>query len=118
MRKQTVYTLAQLSTIEEEYAQALHYLDQWFTLETNPGPEPYMLYAQNLYQVDRYQDMAQPIETAMDIARKRDVAIREDWYVLLNFAHSHQENVVKVDDIHEKGIPSLRQAAHKQQAPE
>lgn len=100
LRKQTIYTLAQLSTMEEEYTKALDYLDQWFALEANPGPEPYILYAQNLYQVDRYQDMVRPIETAMDIAKKRDVAIKEDWWVLLNFAYFQQENFAKVRDIH------------------
>ena len=100
MRKQTLYTLAQLSTMEEQYAEALEYLDQWFALETNPGPEPYILYAQNLYQVDRYQDMVKPIETAMEVARSRDVPIKEDWYVLLNFAYFQQENFAKVRDIH------------------
>jgi tetratricopeptide (TPR) repeat protein len=100
MRKQTIYTLAQLSTMEEEYTKALRYLDQWFALETNPGPDPYILYAQNLYQVDKYQEMVKPIETAMEIARKRNLAVKEDWYVLLNFAYFQQENFAKVRDIH------------------
>lgn len=100
MRKQTIYTMAQLSTMEEQYAEALKYLDQWFGLETNPGPEPYILYAQNLYQVDRYKDMVKPIETAMEVARNRNVAIKEDWYVLLNFAYFQQEDFAKVRDIH------------------
>jgi tetratricopeptide (TPR) repeat protein len=100
LRKQTVYTLAQLSTMEEEYNKALDYLDQWFALEANPGPEPYILYAQNLYQVDKYKEMVKPIETAMEIAKKRDVQIKEDWYVLLNFAYFQQENFAQVRDIH------------------
>jgi tetratricopeptide (TPR) repeat protein len=100
MRKATIYTLAQLSTMEEEYSEALRYLDQWFALEANPGPEPYILYAQNLYQVDKYQEMVKPIETAMEIARNRNTAVKEDWYVLLNFAYFQQENFAKVRDIH------------------
>lgn len=100
MRKQTVYTLAQLSTMEEEYNKALGYLDQWFALEANPGPEPYILYAQNLYQVDKYREMVKPIETAMEIAKNRDIEIKEDWYVLLNFAYFQQENFAQVRDIH------------------
>ena len=100
MKKQAIYTLAQLSTMEEQYTKALQYLDQWFTLEPNPAPEPFILYAQNLYQVDRYQDMVKPIETAMDIARKRNTEVKEDWYVLLNFAYFQQENFAKVRDIH------------------
>lgn len=99
IRKSTLYTLAQLSTMEEEYEEALRLLDQWFALEENPAPEPYVLYAQNLYQVERYGDMIEPIETAMRIARERDKEVKEDWYVLLNFAYFQQENYAKVRDI-------------------
>lgn len=99
LRKATIYTLAQLSTMEEQYQKALGFLDQWFTLEPNPAPEPHILYAQNLYQLDRYADMVKPIETAMQIAEKRNVQIKEDWYVLLNFAYFQQENFAKVKDL-------------------
>ncbi len=99
IKKQTVYTLAQLATMEEQYSQSLKYLDQWFVLESNPAPEPYILYAQNLYQEQRYADMIKPIETAMQVATKREKEIKEDWYVLLNFAYFQQENYAKVRDI-------------------
>lgn len=99
IKKQTVYTLAQLATMEEQYDKALKLLDQWFTLESNPAPEPYILYAQNLYQVNRYADMIKPIETAIEIAKKRQTDVKEDWYVLLNFAFFQQENYAKVRDI-------------------
>ncbi len=99
IRKQTTYTLAQLSTMQEDYTKALRLLDEWFALETNPAPEPYILYAQNLYQVNRYADMVKPIETAMEIAQRRGTEVKEDWYVLLNFAYFQQENYRKVRDI-------------------
>jgi len=99
IRKQTVYTLAQLSTMEELYAKAIRLLEEWFTLELNPASDPYILYAQNLYQVNRYKDMIKPIETAMEVARKRDKPVKEDWYVLLNFAYFQQEDYRKVRDI-------------------
>lgn len=99
IKKQTLYTLAQLATMEEDYNKALRLLDQWFALETNPAPEPYILYAQNLYQVNRYADMIRPIEQAMEVARARDKEVKEDWYVLLNFAYFQEENYAKVRDI-------------------
>jgi tetratricopeptide (TPR) repeat protein len=99
IRKQTIYTMAQLSTMEEQYNKALRLLEEWFTLELNPAPEPYILYAQNLYQVNRYADMIKPIETAMEVARKREKPVKEDWYVLLNFAYFQQEDYRKVRDI-------------------
>jgi len=99
IRKQTVYTLAQLSTMEEDYAGALKLMDEWFVLETNPPPEAYILYANNLYQLNRYKDMIRPIEAAMSVAEARQTPVKEDWYVLLNFAYFQQENYTKVRDI-------------------
>lgn len=99
IKKQTIYTLAQLSTMQEDYTGALKLMDEWFVLETNPPPEAYVLYAQNLYQINKYQEMIKPIETAMSVAKARELEIKEDWYVLLNFAYFQQENYAKVRDI-------------------
>jgi len=99
LRKQTTYTLAQLYTMEENYTKALSTLDRWFQIETNPAPEPFILKAQNLYQVQRYSEMIQPIESAMQVAEKRGKPVKEDWYVLLNFAYFQQEDYRKVRDI-------------------
>ena len=99
IRKQTIYTLSQLYTMEEEYDNALRLLDEWFELEINPGSEPYILYAQNLYQVNRFREMIKPIETAIQIAKEREKSVKEDWFVLLNFAYFQQEDYTKVRDI-------------------
>jgi len=99
IRKQTTYTLAQLYTMEEQYSKALSTLDKWFLLETNPAPEPFILKAQNLYQVQRYGEMIEPIRNAMSVAEKRGKPVKEDWYVLLNFAYFQQEDYRQVRDI-------------------
>ena len=99
MAKQTTFTMAQLMTIEERYQEALRTLDKWFTLETNPAPEPYILKAQIFYNLNRYPDMVQPVEKAMEVARARDKPVKEDWYGLLSFAYFNMENYRKVRDI-------------------
>ena len=99
IRKQTIYTLAQLNTMQENYGRAIELIEEYFVLETNPAADPYILYAQNLYQEERYADMIKPIETAMEVARKRDKEVKEDWYVLLNFAYFQQEDYEQVRDI-------------------
>jgi tetratricopeptide (TPR) repeat protein len=99
MAKQTTYTLAQLYTMEEQYQKALQTLDKWFVMETNPAPDPFILKAQNLYQVQRYNEMIEPIQNAMRVARERDKPVKEDWYVLLNFAYFQEEDYKQVRDI-------------------
>ena len=97
--KQTTYTLAQLNMMEERYDRTLSLLNKWFTMEPNPAPEPFILKAQVFYQLQRYREMVEPIETAMRIAREREKQVKEDWYVLLNFAYFQQEDYRKVRDI-------------------
>jgi tetratricopeptide (TPR) repeat protein len=97
--KTTTYTLAQLNMMQEDYPEALRLIDKWFELETNPAPEPYILKAQLMYQLQRYPEMVPAIESAMEVATKREKPIKEDWYVLLNFAYFQQEDYRKVRDI-------------------
>jgi tetratricopeptide (TPR) repeat protein len=99
IKKQTIYTMSQLSTMQEKYDKALGFLDEYFVLETNPAPDAYILYAQNLYQVNRYPDMIAPINQAIATAERRELEVKEDWYVLLNFAYFQQEDYAMVRDI-------------------
>ena len=73
IKKTTIYTLSQLHTMEENYLKAISLIEEYFTLEVNPPAPAYILYAQNLYQIERYKEMIEPIETAMvvDVRRKK-----------------------------------------------
>ncbi len=99
LAKQTTFTMAQLLTVEERYQEALRTIDQWFVLETNPAPEPFILKAQINYHLNRYQQMIEPIENAMRVAEARDKEVKEDWWNLLNFAYFQMEDYRKVRDI-------------------
>lgn len=99
LAKQTTFTMAQLYTVEEDYPKALSTMKKWFTLESNPAPEPYILLAQIHYHLEQYPAMVQPIETAMQVAKQRETEVKEDWWGLLNFAYFQQENYAKVRDI-------------------
>jgi tetratricopeptide (TPR) repeat protein len=73
IKKTTTYTLAQLNTMEENYSAAISLIEEYLKLEINPTPDAYILYAQNLYQIERYGEMIEPIETALvvDVRRKK-----------------------------------------------
>jgi tetratricopeptide (TPR) repeat protein len=99
LAKTTTLTMAQLYTMQEQYGKALTTLDKWFVMETNPQPDQYILRAQILYNLNRYKDMINPIETAMRVAKEKDKPVKEDWWNLLNFAYFQQEDYRKVRDI-------------------
>lgn len=73
IKKTTTYTLAQLNTMEENYSRAISLVQDYLKLEVNPPATAYILYAQNLYQIERYKEMIEPIETALvvDVRRKK-----------------------------------------------
>ena len=99
MAKQTTYTMAQLLTMEENYAKALTTLNKWFVLETNPAPEPFILQAQLYYNLNQFKEMIPAIDNAMRVANERGKPVKEDWWNLLNFAYFQQEDYRKVRDI-------------------
>ncbi len=100
MAKQTTYTMAQLLTMEENYAKALTTLNKWFALETNPAPEP--LYPPGSVATTTsisFKEMIPAIDNAMRVANERGKPVKEDWWNLLNFAYFQQEDYRKVRDI-------------------
>ncbi len=99
-RQQALYTTAQLRTSVEDYEGAIRDLDEWFALVVEVDESAYVLYAQNLYQVSRYEELLEPLEMAIALAKKKGNDPKEDWYVLLSYAYFRQENYTKVRDIH------------------
>lgn len=99
IRKSTHYTQAQLNTVEDRHAEALRHLELWFDFEPNPAPNAYILHAQILYQLDRHREMIAPIETALSVAKARDMEVKEQWYALLSFAYYQREDYSKIRDI-------------------
>lgn len=92
----TLYTLAQLSFVEEKYQDALDYMETWIAKATNPGPEPRIFMGQVYYQMQDYDKAIVQMEMGIDIARERGMAIKENWWQLVNFLYFEKENWPKV----------------------
>ncbi len=99
LRDQTLYTLAQLYFTTEKWQKAIDLINEWFKTAQNPGPDPYILLASGYYSLGKYQQMIKPIEKAMAIARERNIAIKEQWWLLLRVAYYELNDLKKVRDI-------------------
>ena len=99
LRKRATLHLSQFYGMAERYEDALRTLEAWFAMEPSPGPMHYITYAQYNYQLERYSAMIKPIETAIELAAELGTHIKEDWYVLLNYAYFQQEDYAAVRDI-------------------
>lgn len=99
MRTNTLYTLSQLEIHLEHYENAIGYLRQWLEGAENPGPEPYILMGQSLYQLGRLDEAAEPVERAIAIADGRGDKIPENWYALLRVIYYETQQFKKLLDV-------------------
>jgi tetratricopeptide (TPR) repeat protein len=102
MRISTLYTLGQLHFHLEHFDVAVEHLENWLQLADNPGPEPFILMAQALYQLDRLDEVADPVRRAIAVAEQRDQKVQENWYALLRvvyFETQDYENLLGILEI-------------------
>lgn len=99
LETQTLYTLAQLYAVQENFQKTIELLNRWFKVATNPGPEAYILLAQSYAQTQQYDKMIPVVEKAIEVAREREKPVREEWWNLLYYGYYQQNNFAKVKDI-------------------
>ncbi|HEY5647254.1 MAG TPA: hypothetical protein VIS76_14995 [Pseudomonadales bacterium] len=95
----TLYTLAQLSFVEERYQDALDYMETWITKANNPGADPHIFMGQVYYQMQNFPAAIIQIEKGIRIAQERSLDVKEQWWALLNYLYYEQENWPKVLEI-------------------
>lgn len=99
LRTQTLYTLAQLYAVQENFPKTIQLLKEWFQIANNPGPQAYVLLGQSYAQTEQYDLMIPQIEKAIEVARERDTEVREEWWNLLYYGYYQQNNFAKVKEI-------------------
>ena len=92
----TLYTLAQLSFVDERYQDALNYMRTSIAKADNPGPEPRIFMGQVYYQMEDYPNATKQIEAGIAVAQERGTDVKENWWALLNYLYFEQENWPRV----------------------
>lgn len=95
----TLYTVAQLSYVQENYEDALYYMEVWITKATNPSAAPRFFLATVYYQMKDYDKAVEQMELGVQIAQERGTDITEQNWGLLNFLYYEKEdwpNVIRV----------------------
>ena len=95
----TLYSLAQLNFVIEDYRQAARMLEQWFKVAPNPAPSAYMLIAQAYYQLKNYDKALQSVLTGMKEAERRELEAKENWYLLLRVLYYEKNDIPKTTDV-------------------
>lgn len=94
----TLYTVAQLSYVEENYRDALKYMEIWISKALNPSADPRFFLATVYYQMKDYDRAIEQMELGIAIAQERNTKITEQNWGLLTFLYFEKEdwpNVIK-----------------------
>ena len=88
----TLYTIAQLSFVVENYQNALDYMELWISKAENPGPEPRIFMGQVYYQMKDYPNALMQIQNGIRIAQERGTKVKENWWALVAFLYYEKED--------------------------
>jgi tetratricopeptide (TPR) repeat protein len=95
----TLYSLAQLYFVTDQYQKSLDYMRRWLAKATNPGPEPHVFMGQVYYQMKDYPNAILEIQKGIQIARERGTAVKENWWQLLQFLYYQKEDWPKCIEV-------------------
>ena len=83
LEQNSLYTLAQLYFITEDYAKAVETIKKWFAVTPSPSENAYMLLGQGYYQLEKYKESLEPLLTAYKMVKDRNDKPKENLLLLL-----------------------------------
>lgn len=92
LRNNTMFSLAQLLFITEDYENSIRVLNKWYSLVENVKPDAYMLEAQAHYQLGDYAAAEKPILKALAKSKERKQKPKENWLGLLRAVYYELNN--------------------------
>ena len=79
----SLYTLAQLYFIEEDYKKAVATIEKWFKINPKPTENAFMLLGQGYYQLGDYKKSLQPLKKAYKMVKDRGDQPKENLLLLM-----------------------------------
>lgn len=98
----TLLTVAQLYFVQEDYKQALVYLNKWFALADNVTADSYALRAQAYHQVGNAKMAMADITKAISMYEQEGKTPKENWFQLQRYFYYEQNDYKNVAKVLEK----------------
>lgn len=83
LRDSTLFALAQMYFVIEQYDKAVAVLKKWFEVAQDPSADAYVLMGQAYYQQQKYKDAEREILQGLKVAKAKQQAPKENWLALL-----------------------------------
>jgi tetratricopeptide (TPR) repeat protein len=95
LRDGSLYALAQLYFISEQYPKAIAVVKKWLAASASPSPEGYALLAQAYYQTQKYKEAEQALVQSLRISKERGQAPKESALALLRAIYYERKDYAK-----------------------
>ena len=97
LEQTTLYSVAKLHLIQENYKQAITALNKWFNVVEKPGPEAYILRAQMNYQLENFDEALPDVKKAISIVKKQGKQPRENWLLVERAVYYQNKDYVSME---------------------
>ena len=108
----TLYTVAQLYFVIEDYQKAVDTINKWFEASPTPSLNAYMLLGQGYYQLEKYKEALVPLVDAHEMVTSRGEKPKEILLLLMQNIHLQLDNYPKMIDVLRELVVLYPKAEH------
>jgi len=95
LRDGSLYAMAQLYFITEDYAKAIEVVKKWLSVVAEPSPEGWALLAQAYYQTQKFAEAEKALVTSLKISKERGQQPKEAALALLRAIYYERKEYAK-----------------------
>ena len=95
----TLFTIAQLHFLQENWQKGIDTLNQWMAVTEIPNTNAYVLLANGYFQLKDYDRSLENIQIAIDREESAGKLPKEQWYNLARFIHFDRDNYAEALEI-------------------
>ncbi len=95
----TLFTIAQLHFLQENWQKGIDSLNQWMAVTEIPNTNAYVLLANGYFQLKDYDRSLENIQIAIDREESAGKLPKEQWYNLARFIHFDRDNYAEALEI-------------------
>jgi tetratricopeptide (TPR) repeat protein len=104
--QRTLYTLAQLNLVTENYAEAIKLFKQWMATQEIIGPDAYAMLGTAYYSNQDMNNALVNVEKAIEMRESKGMLPQENWYSLQRAIYYERKDYKKVISILNKLVAS------------
>jgi len=97
LEQTTLYSLAKLHLIQQDYTQSLTAMNRWFKVVKKPSAESHILRAQMYYQLEQYSNALPDVKAAFALTKAAGKKPRENWLLIERAVYFQNKDYVSME---------------------